>query len=131
MSRPTYVPDGYSAVTPYLLVPDAEAAIEFMQAVFNAEVRSVMRDDEGAINHADIRIDDSPLMMGQATSEWPPQPNGFYVYVADVDETHRLALANGAIELMPPADQSYGDRSSGVQDPAGNQWWIATQMDKS
>lgn len=126
--RPTYVPDDYTAVTPYLLVSDGEAALDFLKAVFNAQINNVMRHDDGRIMHVDFQIDDAKLMLGQTTDEWPPHPNGLYIYVANVDEAHQRALENGASELMPPADQDHGDRMSGVQDPFGNQWWIATPI---
>lgn len=122
------IPDGYHSITPYLMVEDAAKLIEFAKQAFGAvETERVTRPD-GGIMHAEVRIGDSPVMMGEPVGR-PPTPAGLYLYVADVDATYERALAAGAKPIMPPADQFYGDRSGGVTDPAGNMWWIATRIE--
>jgi uncharacterized glyoxalase superfamily protein PhnB len=68
-------------------------------------------------------------MLGEATGQWKPRPSTLYLYVHDTDATYRRALEAGATSLMEPANQFYGDRNAGVQDPSGNFWWIATHVE--
>ena len=67
-------------------------------------------------------------MIGQARDQWKPMPAMFYLYVEDVDAVYKRALEAGAKSIQEPATQAYGDRSGGVADSQGNQWWIATHM---
>jgi uncharacterized glyoxalase superfamily protein PhnB len=123
------IPEGYHTVTPYLSVQGADKLIEFLQQAFaTTEVERVMRPD-GTIGHAEVRIGDSIVMLGEATAEWKPMPCAIYLYVEDADATYQRALQAGATSIMEPADQFYGDRSAGVQDPSGNYWWIATHQE--
>ena len=122
------IPEGYHAVTPYLLVAGAAPLIDFLKQAFDAvETERVARPD-GGVMHAEVRIGGSPVMMGE-----PPggaaKPAALYLYVADVDATYARALAAGAAAVSPPADQFYGDRTGAVTDPAGNTWWIATHVE--
>ncbi len=122
------IPDGYHSVTPYLTVPDAAGLIEFLRRAFGAqEVHRFTRD--GAVSHAEVRIGDSVVMLGQAGGEWQPMPAALHLYVPDADAVYRRALQAGAASLREPADQFYGDRMAGVRDPAGNYWWIATHVE--
>jgi uncharacterized glyoxalase superfamily protein PhnB len=84
---------------------------------------------DGTIMHAEVRIGDSPVMMGEARGEHKPMPGSIYLYVDDTDATYRRALQAGATSLMEPADQFYGDRSASVVDPVGNHWFIATHIE--
>ncbi len=122
------IPDGYHSVTPYLTVPDAAGLIEFLQRAFDAqEVHRFTRD--GTVSHAEVRIGDSVVKLGQAGGEWKPMSAALHLYVPDADAVYRRALQAGATSVREPADQFYGDRMAGVQDPLGNQWWIATHIE--
>ena len=79
--------------------------------------------------HAEVRIGDSMVMMGDASPEWEPMPGSIHLYVDDADAAYKRALQAGATTLMEPADQDYGDRMAGAKDPFGNIWWIATPKD--
>ncbi|MEJ0001043.1 MAG: VOC family protein [Verrucomicrobiota bacterium] len=72
---------------------------------------------------------DSMLMMGQATATWKAEPLSLYLFVENADTAYQRALDAGATSLMPPADQFYGDRTSGVKDAWGNTWWISTHLE--
>lgn len=123
------IPDGYHSVTPYLVVSDVDALIAFVQEVFDAEVTTRMTDQDGQVMHAEVRVGDSPLMMGEASEEYPPMPTMLHVYLEDVDEAYERALAAGATSVREPTDEFYGDRSGGVKDAFGNQWWVATHVE--
>jgi uncharacterized glyoxalase superfamily protein PhnB len=130
MSNVKVVPEGYHTVTPYLIVEGAGKLIEFAKAVFDATVISSTINPEGKVGHTEIRIGDSVLMLADARGEWHAMPTMLYVYVEDVDFTWQKAIAAGATSVMPVQDQSYGDRSGGVKDMCGNQWWVATHKTK-
>lgn len=122
------VPAGYHTVTPYLVSPGTARLIEFLKEAFGAQELQRNARPDGAIRHAEVKIGDSVVMLGEATEEWPPMPALLYVYVEDVDAIYRQALEAGGTSLREPADQPYGDRTGGVADPSGNQWWLATPM---
>lgn len=84
---------------------------------------------DGTIMHAEVRIGDSVVMMGESGGEFTPMPASIHLYVEDTDATYKRALRAGATSLREPADQFYGDRSAGVKDLAGNHWWIATHKE--
>ena len=123
-------PNGYHTVTPYILVHGADKLIDFIKKAFDAkEVERVTMPD-GSIGHAEVRLGDSVIMVSDAKGEqYKPMPTGIYLYVEDCDATYNRALQEGATSLMEPANQFYGDRSSGVKDQFGNQWWIATRKE--
>ncbi len=122
----TYLRPGFRTITPYLTVRGAEEAIAFMVATFAAVV--IRRDphDDGTLMNAEIRIGDSLLEISEARGAWGPLPGALHIYVTDTDATFRRALAAGGVELYPPADMPYGERSAGVRDVAGNVWYLAT-----
>lgn len=140
MSNPVKpVPEGFRTVTPYVIVSDAAAAIDFYRRAFGAA--EVMRhtDASGNIRHAEIRIGDSLLMIAGEfdyagiVARTPLSLGGaslhLYLYVEDADALFRQALAAGAKEATPVQDQFYGDRTGGLTDPFGHVWWIATHVE--
>ncbi|HYR52974.1 MAG TPA: VOC family protein [Candidatus Dormibacteraeota bacterium] len=124
------IPEGYRNVTPYLINEGVEKVIHFLRQAFGAaEKYPPMKRPDGTIMHVEMRVGDSVIMMGEATSEYRPMPACLYVYVEDVDSTYQRALRAGATSVVDPRDQFYGDRSAGVRDSAGNVWWIATHKE--
>lgn len=124
-----YIPDGYHTVTPYLTVINADHQIEFLQKAFGGELTYSMRDIQGRIRHAEIRIGDSMVMVGQSREQFHPRPMNFYLYVPECDDVYRRALAAGSKSIQEPTDHPYGDRSAGVEDSQGNHWWIGTHIE--
>ncbi|MGH9883457.1 MAG: VOC family protein [Pyrinomonadaceae bacterium] len=103
--------------------------VEFLKQAFDAKEVAVYREDPGGpVGHAKIKIGDSIIEMGEAHGQWQPMPSMLYLYVEDVDAWYERALAGGAILASEPADQSYGDRVAGVNDPFGNIWYLATPI---
>jgi PhnB protein len=124
------IPEGYHTVTPYLIATDAPGLIEFLQRAFGAALLSRHDAPDGSVMHAEVQLGDSRIMIGQSNEEWPPVRPMLHLYMAEVDEVHAKALEAGATSLRDPEDQFFGDRSGGVLDPYGNQWWIATRMEE-
>jgi PhnB protein len=125
-----FIPEGYPQVNPYLIVDEPAALIQFIADVFGAKETRRHEDDKGRIAHAEMRIGDSVIMMGGANEQWPAAPAALYVYVEDTDATYQRGLAAGGTSLQEPADQFYGDRSAGIKDRFGNQWFIGTHIEK-
>jgi PhnB protein len=123
------VPEGHHTVCPYLIVDDANALFEFVQRAFGARVVDVHRDDAGRIMHADVIIGDSHVMLSQANAEWKAMPAMIHMYVPDCDAVFRAAIAAGGTSVRDPRTEFYGDRSGGVRDANGNQWWISTHVE--
>jgi PhnB protein len=123
------VPEGYRTVTPYLIVKDADKLLTFVRAAFNATVKEEHRTADGSVMHADVIIGDSHVMLGQANEKWRAMPGSIMLYVPDADATYKAALNAGAKSVQEMADQFYGDRSGGVEDPSGVTWWISTHVE--
>lgn len=120
--------DTYRTLTPYLVVPDADAEIRFLAAAFGATEKSVDRRPDGAVMHAEITIGDSLLMIGQGNAQWPSMPSALYLWVPDVDAAYARALAHGATSQFAPEDKPYGHRNAGVVDANGITWWIGAPV---
>src|SRR5581483_2315958 len=136
MAKP--IPDGYHAVTPYLIVDDAARAIEFYTRALGAEELMRMSGPGGRIMHAEIRIGDSVVMLGDEPPDKAdcrsPRSAGartasLYVYVTDVDAVVGRAAGAGARIVTPLADMFWGDRIATIEDPSGHQWTVATHKE--
>ena len=131
------IPDGYHSVTPYLILNDATAALEFYKKAFGAVELLRMPAPGGRIGHAEIKIGDSPVMLADENLEINARsartiggsPISLMVYVKDVDAVVAQAVAAGGKLVRPVADQFYGDRTGGVDDPFGFHWYIATHVE--
>jgi uncharacterized glyoxalase superfamily protein PhnB/diadenosine tetraphosphate (Ap4A) HIT family hydrolase len=119
--RSHFTPAGWHAVTPRIVVHEAEQLVAFVKHVFGAT--GDYRPDMPAV----MRIGDSIVMISDAGIR-EPSPAFLYVYVADTDETYRRALGAGARSLEEPCDLPYGDRRGMVEDKWGNTWQIATHL---
>lgn len=123
------IPDGYHTIAPYLIVPEAAQLIDFMKQAFAAEEIQRITLPDGSIMHAEVRIGDSIVMLGEAGGAYEPMPAMLHLYVEDVDAVYQQALRAGAVSLREPATQLDGDRRGGVKDHSGNQWWLATRVE--
>jgi PhnB protein len=123
------IPDGFHTVTPYLTCTPVAEVIEFLKKTFDAAEIERMSAPDGRLMHAEVRIGDSILMLGEPSAQWKPMPSALYLYVDDCDAAYARALAAGGVSVAEPSDQFYGDRHCGVRDIAGNLWWIATHKE--
>jgi uncharacterized glyoxalase superfamily protein PhnB len=121
------IPKGYHSVTPYLIVNGAANLIEFAKKAFGAKELQRHAMPDGKIAHAEIQIDDSRIMIADPLKETTTAM--LHLYVKNVDAVYKTAIEAGATSVREPADQFYGDRGSGVKDPFGNTWWIATHIE--
>ena len=122
------VPSGYHTVTPYLAVKSASQLIEFLKRAFGATEMSRHALPDGRIMNAVMTIGDSILWLADAPEGRPTKHAQFYLYVPDTDSVYEAALEAGGVSVEKPADVFYGDRRAGIEDPFGNNWWIATHI---
>lgn len=131
------IPDGYHSVTPYLIIKGAREAIKFYQEAFGAEVVCVLDGPGGSVMHAEIKIGDSHIMMGD---EFPPMDalspasrggatSSLMLYVHDVDSAFEKAVKAGCTVKLPLTNQFWGDRYGKLSDPFGHQWALATHVE--
>jgi len=136
MSQVKAIPDGYHSVQPYMMFKNCAEAIAFYTKAFGAKEKFRMPNADGRIGHAEIEIGDSIVMMADeapqleafSAEHFGGTPVSLLIYTEDCDGMHARAVAAGAVNLREPADQPYGDRMSGVRDPFGYKWWIATHI---
>ena len=120
--------DSYRTVTPYLCVPNADTELAFLKEAFGATEVLCHRDDKNAVMHAEVRVGDSLIMLGQSTNQWQPLTAALYLWVKDVDATYARALEAGASSLSPPEDKPYGHRNAGAIDRNQITWWIGSPV---
>jgi PhnB protein len=125
----TYKPAGHSSVSPYLTCDGAARTIEFLVRVFDAVELMRIPNERGGVMHAEVRVDDTVVMLSDGAPGFPPTPSNVHVYVADVDATYRRALEAGAESVQPPTKKDDPDKRGGVRDAGGTTWWIATKID--
>ena len=131
------IPDGYHSVTPYLIVDDAARAMEFYKRAFGATEVFRWEAPDGRVGHAEIKIGDSHVMLADEHPEIGARgprsiggsPISLLLYVEDVDATVGQAVEAGARLTRPVANQFYGDRTGGVEDPFGHVWHVATHVE--
>jgi PhnB protein len=117
---------GLGAVTPYLVVPDAQALLHFLEDALGATELMRHTRPDGSIQHAEARVGTSVLMMGEPHPGGAPMPTTLHIVARDVDAAYASAIRAGAASLREPADPPQGGRMAGVQDPAGNHWYLAS-----
>jgi PhnB protein len=130
------IPAGYNTATPYLIVDNAAAALDFYRKALGAEIVARVEQADGRIAHSEIKIGDSKIMLADEFPEieaYSPRHYGgspvtLLLYVEDVDARVEQAVAAGARIVRPVADQPYGDRNGGIEDPFGHRWFIATHI---
>jgi len=122
-----YKPEGYTSLSPYLIVSDAAAVIDFVKAVFGVDPIYVDRAEDGGFRHVEIVIDGSVLMLG----EMPGATSAahLHVYVPDVDAAFARARAAGGTVVQEPQRKEDVDRRGGITDESGTTWWLATQQE--
>jgi len=125
----SHVPAGLHSVTPYLVVTEADAFLEFLQAAFGAEVGLLSRAPDGRLTHAEVRIAGSVVEVGEARPGGEVTRTALHVFVPDPDAAYERALAAGAESVYAMADHDYGERSGGVRDRWGNSWYLAAVTD--
>lgn len=131
MADSTYKPTGYNSVSPYFIIEEADRFVALMKQIFDANVLREYRMPDGSIMHAELQIDDSIIMLGNASDRFPPVPIVMHVYVPDVDKIWEKALEAECEPIEPPIEREGDpDRRATFKDFGGNMWSIGTQIHK-
>ncbi len=123
-----FMPPGFTTLTPYLIVQDADAYLEFLINAFAAEEIATSRRPDGSISNSQVRIGNAMLMLTQSDDFLKAMPAAYYLYVEDADAAMERAIESGAFVIMPVDDMPYQDRQGGVKDSQGNIWWISQRL---
>ncbi len=124
----SYVPKGVHSVNVYMHPRRAQPVIDFLKRAFGGQEVAKYSSPDGVVHHAQVRVGDAVIEMGEANGIYQPMESMFYMYGPDCDAAYRRALAAGATSKQEPADQPYGDRNAAVVDPFGNIWYLATHV---
>jgi uncharacterized glyoxalase superfamily protein PhnB len=125
---PDWKPATYPSISPYLVCADAQAIIAFLERVFDAELVRRFDRPDGSLMHAEVRIDDSIVMIGGGATDQQSQGPHIHVYVRDAQAVYDRAIQNGAQSVQAPTrKRADDDFRGGFRDAAGTTWWVATQ----
>jgi PhnB protein len=124
------IPEGYYAVTPWVIVNGASDFLDYVKAAFGAEEIARMANPDGKIGHAEFRIGDSIVMTFDSRENWPPTPAFLRLYVDDSDAIYRQALEAGGTSVTEVTELAFGHRVGRVHDPFGNIWWIQSRVEE-
>jgi PhnB protein len=124
-----YKPQGYNDVSVYIVAEGAQKVVDFLKKTFDVEELRRFDTPDGKIMHGEVRIGDTVVMIADGGATYPAFPVGLHVYVPDVDAAYKKALDAGGISVQVPVRREGDpDKRGGVKDPAGNTWWISTQV---
>ena len=138
MANVKFIPEGYSTVTPSITMRDSEKAIEFYKRAFGAKEVFRLAEPGGRIGHAELKFGTRTIMVSDEYPEYgihgPKEgvPTGFaiHLHVDDVDSLVKRAAEAGALVLMEPQDQFYGERTARLKDPFGHEWLLGHEIEK-
>jgi uncharacterized glyoxalase superfamily protein PhnB len=126
------VPDNYTSVTPWIISPSTENLIAFLKAAFEAQEipNSRIKNEDGVIIHAVVKIGNAMVMLFDARKGWAPTPSFLNLYVEDVERAYQKALQLGAISVTNITTLWFGQKVCRILDPFGNLWWINQRVEE-
>lgn len=123
-----YIPQGFGTMFPYIFASKADKYIEFLKNAFDAEEIGRTSAPDGTVANSRVKIGTTTFMVSEASEQMQPTKSTYYLFVEDADVAFKKALTSGAEKMFEPMDMPYGDRQSGVIDPAGNIWWVSKRL---
>ena len=125
-----YKPENFNSLSPYLIVDGAQRLADLLKTIFEGkELRKYNRED-GSVMHMEVLIDDSVVMISDATADYPGQKTMLHLYVPDVIATFKLAIENGCELIEEPVNKNGDpDKRGSFYDFAGNYWAVSTQIE--
>ena len=123
------IPEGFRALTPFLVVKDVQASVDFLTRAFDAQNMGISNGPDGAPMHASVSFGDCMLMIGRSMEGNAPSMSMFFFYCKDADSAFQKAINAGGKQVVPVADQPWGDRAGAFNDADGNTWWVGTHKE--
>lgn len=123
-----HAPDGFQTITPYFLLEDWKGFLDFAERGLGATIGQT-HEAEGRLVHGEFEVHGSVLEIGQPQGNFEPTRMSLHVFVENPDVAWKQAVDAGATALYEVADHPYGERSGGVADAWGNQWYFAKVID--
>ncbi|RZJ67750.1 MAG: VOC family protein [Flavobacterium sp.] len=126
---PDFKPKNYNSVSPYLIVDGAQRLADLLKTIFDTEELRKYNREDGSVMHMEVRVDDSVLMISDATEDYPADATMLHVYVSDVDAVYKKAIDNGCQPIEKPENKNGDpDKRGSFLDFAGNYWSVSTQI---
>lgn len=126
---PNTIPDGYTAITPWIISADTSQLIEFLVTAFDAKELARVPNADGSIGHAEIRIGDAVVMAFDAPKGSEPMPAFIRLFLPDARVGFARAIGAGGTEVTKPTLLAFGDRVARIRDPLGNIWWLQQRVE--
>ncbi|MEU3072930.1 VOC family protein [Streptomyces laurentii] len=123
------VPDGYTAVAPWVVTEDTEALFAFVTRAFEGEELALVRTEDGRVGHGEIRVGDTVLLAFDRHDDWPALPSLLRVFVPDADAAFARAVEAGGQVVTPLTNSAFGQRGGRIKDPFGTIWWVMSQVE--
>jgi PhnB protein len=130
------IPEGFTSVTPYVVMDDTAAAIEFYKKALGATEKMRLPTPDGNVMYAEIQVGNARMMMGHPCPEWGGKsaksfggsPVSFFVYVEDVEAAFKKAKDAGMSVKKEIQDMFWGDRMGTLTDPFDVDWTISQHI---
>jgi len=129
-TKPSTVPDGYTTVTPWIIVRGAAKFLDYLKDVLDAQEIARMAGPDGSIVHAETRIGDAIVMVFDAGKDWPETHQFLRLYVEDADAVYKRALDHGSRSITEVTELGFGDRVGRFADPWDNVWWVQERVEE-
>ncbi len=113
-------------LAPYLVAGNARGLIRFIEQAIGGRLSLEMTTPDGHLAHAEVRIADGVVMIGEKPPNRDPFPAMLHLYVENSDAAFRRALDGGATSVREPGESGDGWRRGGVRDSWGNEWWFSS-----
>ncbi len=124
-----YKPENYNSLSPYLIVDNAQQLADMLVNVFDGEELRKYNRPDGTVMHMEIQLDDTIVMLSDATADYPAQKAMLHMYVPDVMATYKKAIESGCTAIEEPVNKNGDpDKRGAFSDSAGNYWAVSTQM---
>jgi PhnB protein len=124
------IPYDNQNIVPYIMVDNVSRLIAFLQSAFHAELTYKLDRNDGTVMHAEVKIGNNRIMMGEPTEQFGAMPVSIYMYVTDCDKVYLSALQAGGTSMMEVKTMQHaGERYGCIKDFAGNIWWVATHVE--
>ena len=130
--KPAIVPEGYHAVTPWIIAKGADGLVTFIEITFGGKEKEGSRilNADGSIGHVEVQLRDSVILLFDHQKGWPETPAFLRVYVENAEEVMKRAKDSGATVVTNVTPLFFGEKVGRIRDPWGNVWWVHERIEE-